>query len=72
MIVTIQVTEQDIQHGLAGDCEKCPVALAIYRALHELAVRVGTGGVTIYRDDTYAMVALPGPVSSFIAGSTTT
>lgn len=67
MIVTVQVTEQDVQHGLAGDCEECPIALAIYRALHDAPVRVGTGGVTIYREGTNAMVALPGAASRFIS-----
>lgn len=32
-MVRIEVTEQDIEQGVAGDCENCPAALAINRAL---------------------------------------
>lgn len=67
MNVKIQVTAEDIAHGLAGDCEECPIALAIYHALHDAPVRVGTGGVTIYHEDTNAMVALPVAASRFIS-----
>jgi alpha-ketoglutarate-dependent taurine dioxygenase len=68
VIVKIQVTDQDIAHGLAGDCEECPIALAIYRALSATAgIRVGTGGVTLYRDHANAMVALPAAASRFIS-----
>lgn len=68
MIITIQVTEQDISTGLAGDCEECPIALAIYRALSDAGVRVGTAGVTLYREGTNAMLALPEAATRFIDG----
>jgi hypothetical protein len=66
MIAKIQVTAADIAHGLAGDCEECPIALAIYRALSDAGVRVGTGGVTLYREGTNAMLALPEAATKFI------
>jgi hypothetical protein len=66
MNVTIQVTQEDINHGLAGDCEECPIALALYRALSVAGVRAGTGGVTLYREGTNAMVALPVAAVRFI------
>jgi hypothetical protein len=67
MIIAVQVTQEDIAQGLAGDCEECPIALAIYRALSATTgVRVGTGGVTLYRDHANAMLALPVAASRFI------
>jgi hypothetical protein len=30
----IQVTQQDIDEGIAGKCYDCPIALAIARVLH--------------------------------------
>lgn len=33
MELTVQVTAADIEHGIAQDCEECPLAIAVYRAL---------------------------------------
>lgn len=33
MILTVEVTETDIDNGAVEDCEECPLALAVYRAL---------------------------------------
>lgn len=37
----IEVTREDIDHGLAGSCGSCPVALAIRRRFPDGWVRVG-------------------------------
>lgn len=34
MIVTINVTQEDIDHGEKGNCSRCPVALAASRVLY--------------------------------------
>lgn len=31
--LTIEVTEQDIKRGIAGNCWQCPIALATHRAM---------------------------------------
>lgn len=33
MIVRIDVTAEDIAHGVRGECDSCPIALAIERTL---------------------------------------
>jgi hypothetical protein len=33
MSCTIEVTEEDIKNGKAGDCENCPVALCIKESI---------------------------------------
>ena len=40
MTKTIQVTERDILNGLRGECDTCPVALALRRAFPKRIVTV--------------------------------
>lgn len=35
MIVTVQVTAEDIRLGLPGECSRCPIAYALLRLLPE-------------------------------------
>lgn len=35
MIVKIDVTQEDIEKGITGSCTRCPVALALRRAVPE-------------------------------------
>lgn len=40
--IKIQVTQEDINKGISGNCTECPIALAVLRALpHFQMVRVG-------------------------------
>lgn len=54
MILRINVSKGDIEHGLMGNCWKCPVARAIYRKLDligtvdNLRVRVYPAYVFLY------------------------
>lgn len=34
----VKITKQDIANGKAADCHKCPLALAINRALREVGI----------------------------------
>jgi hypothetical protein len=31
--LTVNVTQEDIDHGISGNCRNCPIALAVIRAL---------------------------------------
>lgn len=44
--MTINVTQEDINKGVRNSCTKCPVALAVHRALNKM-VRVGFSGVRV-------------------------
>lgn len=33
MKLTVEVVQADIDNGIRGECESCPVAIAVYRAL---------------------------------------
>lgn len=37
MVITINVTQEDIDHGVQKDCKKCPVARAIKRTFQYLS-----------------------------------
>jgi hypothetical protein len=37
--VIIKVTQQDIDRGIKGDCEKCPIGLAVQRCLTGMNLR---------------------------------
>jgi hypothetical protein len=43
MTSVIQVTQDDIEHGIRADCYFCPVALALERTLGAVDVRVYDG-----------------------------
>jgi hypothetical protein len=43
MTSVIQVTQDDIEHGIKADCYYCPVALALERTLGAVDVRVYHG-----------------------------
>jgi hypothetical protein len=43
MTSVIQVTQDDIEHGIRADCYYCPVALALERTLGAVDVRVYHG-----------------------------
>ena len=46
----IRVTREDIDNGEAGDCDRCPVALALLRHTNADEVTVGNCGVDIFHD----------------------
>ena len=49
MIVTIEVTKDDIETGERGECERCPIALALLRTLPQLrTVEVGDDTIDFY------------------------
>ena len=39
--LVLEVTQEDIDKGIAEDCEKCPIALALIRALKAKNVKFG-------------------------------
>lgn len=52
LIMLIEVTQDDINHGIVLDCYACPVAKAINRILlPELVAEVGNSFLWIYEDD---------------------
>lgn len=60
--LTIDVTQEDIHHGTPGDCEDCPVALAIRRIFPNCSVKVE--GDVIEIDG--STVGAPAMVESFV------
>ncbi len=52
MIIKLSVTQQDIDEGEKASCTKCPVALALQRALgrQDDAAMVGMGMVNLFID----------------------
>ena len=44
------LTETDIQEGLQGDCDNCPVALAIGRMFPNYEVHVDPNEITVHQD----------------------
>jgi hypothetical protein len=60
----INVTQQDCTHGLSGDCNLCPVARAVGRAVKRmgLGVHVTTFKVTFFRTDTKSWPTIVGEV----------
>lgn len=65
---TIDVTQEDIDHGECGRCYRCPVARAIKRAIGIL-VEVGDRYVAIFDKDRDSIIdyALPDVAVDFIA-----
>ncbi len=43
--IRVNITKQDIENGVPGTTDSCPVALACRRKLKRFAVRVGTFNV---------------------------
>lgn len=67
--VRIEVTEQDIADGIAGQCDRCPIAIAIARACAaDTSVRVGPAlaGISAARMFGTAFVKLPESAQDFI------
>ncbi len=44
----IKVTQEDIDNGDPGDCDSCPIALALLRHTNAEEVTVGNCNVDIY------------------------
>ena len=69
ILVDIEVTEHDIQHGRAQHCSECPVAQAIARKVKSnLPVRVSYGqfSLTTIDDPTRQMFPLSIEVTNWI------
>ena len=47
-----QVTDIDILSGIGGDCERCPIALAISRVFCDYQIHVSDVEVCIHQDGT--------------------
>jgi hypothetical protein len=71
LTIPITVTHQDVKHGIKGNCEECPIALAICRSIATLqfkrigrlteykshAPSIGSHGGTLYTLNGMAKVA---------------
>ena len=70
--VTIQVTQEHIDHGKAGDCAECPVARAFLGAVPDLQ-RVAVWDAGCARADLYfgpvdpVVILLPEVVTDFVS-----
>jgi hypothetical protein len=68
MKLKIEVTAEDIQNGMPGWCGKCPVALAVRRALGGFVKRevasVGVSYAAVYVDSRIHM--LPSDARMFV------
>lgn len=70
-MTTIDVTAADIEAGERGECQVCPVALAIKRVIRgDLIVSVIMGDVAIYKptdlERSLVRIELPDKVGTFI------
>lgn len=70
MITTVDVTTPDIRHGVAQDCEECPVAQALERVVRaDIRLAVRSGFVTFYQtpgDSAAVSIALPWAAREFV------
>ena len=64
-LVTVYLTRHDIEHGIAGDCESCPIALAVSRAAGEPWM-VGGDTITRRSDPEGAGIDLPKEAAQFV------
>lgn len=63
----IEVTQEDIAAGIRGDSCKCPVALAIKRALGErYFVAVNNQGILVSNQDGGRILRIPPRVNMFV------
>lgn len=64
---TIEVTQDDIDSGRRHSCIKCPVALAMMRAVPAEEVQIHSYyGVVFYKDNNRNRFALPPAVIEFV------
>lgn len=67
----IEVTQEDIDTGVARDCRACPVALAVRRATGQSARVVVNADEIILRDSTTGLllgwIKMPPDVAKFVA-----
>ena len=61
--IKVDVTQEDIDHGVQSDCRKCPVARAISRALGFQVEAYSTIGIWLSDSD---KVPTPAIASAFI------
>lgn len=67
MIKTIEVTQNDIDDGVRGNCANCPVALAIGRAFKSRIVSVGAiARVHVWETDRTLYATFPENVYRFM------
>jgi hypothetical protein len=64
MTITVSITDSDIDNGTRGDCWKCPVALALWRATGEKYIVWSGNAYPLGRRD--RNVILPNSVQSWI------
>ncbi len=67
MYITIKVTKRDIAYGARDNCDRCPVARAIKRAVRVNDIEIFPLTLNLYdRDCSYATLAIPKVASTFI------
>lgn len=59
----IEVTQEDIDHGIKGDCDLCPIARAVHR--HIPTARVGITVIRLNRMS-FSCIDLPEEARNFI------
>lgn len=64
--ITIQVTQEDIERGLRGDCAFCPIALSMRRSTGEFWAVTGRAA-TPYAGHWTDSVTLPQECEGFIS-----
>lgn len=67
--VTVDVTQEDIDHGESNNCYNCPVARAAVRALGQTAViAVSANAINVFGEDgtRELVIALPIEATQFI------
>lgn len=65
-MITIEVTREDIDQGVRTNCKKCPVALAISRAIGYDDVEVSTGSFYANFGGNWGLARIMQPLPKFV------
>jgi len=68
MVIEIEVTEQHIEQGEGGNCERCPIALAIHALIPCLALDVNPDVIVLKMNEggPWRTLTTPPAVAEFI------
>ena len=64
MMITVEVTQEDIDHGVKGNCVKCPIAKAIGRAAGNTDCGVGITRAHLYSGHERGLISFKLPIEA--------
>lgn len=66
VVIRVEVTAEDIEHGEAGNCNNCPVAKAVDRRAGRFDARVGSTYLYFGEDPDLREIPIPKEATAFI------